>query len=104
MEIYDSIVYKMPEKAQVKKIESIVSAFDNVKECHRIRVRKLGHYLFIDMHVLVSENTPLYDAHKLTEDIENTLKREIPNVADVVIHLEPFEHESLMIVKDGDKA
>ncbi|MCD6484931.1 MAG: cation transporter [Candidatus Odinarchaeota archaeon] len=103
LEIYDSIVYKLPGKELIKKIEALIHSFESVKECHKIRIRKLGAHLFIDMHVLVSENTSLYEAHKLTVLIEDALKREIPNIADVIIHLEPFEYESLTVSNKKSK-
>ncbi|MGQ4833099.1 MAG: cation diffusion facilitator family transporter [Candidatus Asgardarchaeia archaeon] len=92
-EVYQSIVYEIPSKELLTKIKSIVYRFPDVLECHNLRVRRLGTFLFVDMHILVKKDTSIYDAHEIAELIEKEIKKELPSVKDIVIHLEPFETE-----------
>ncbi|HXX34287.1 MAG TPA: cation transporter dimerization domain-containing protein, partial [Thermodesulfobacteriota bacterium] len=71
-----------------EKIISVVSAIAGVTNCHNVRVRYSGPQLFVDIHILVDGNQTLRQAHNLTEEIERTIQKLIPN-ADVTVHPEP---------------
>jgi cation diffusion facilitator family transporter len=71
-----------------RKIISAVEALPGVTGCHNVRVRYSGPQLFVDIHVLVEGNQTLKEAHNLTEEIERTIQKLIPN-ADVTVHPEP---------------
>jgi cation diffusion facilitator family transporter len=70
------------------KIISAVSTLPGVTDCHNVRVRYSGPQPFVDIHVLVDGNQTLREAHNLTEEIERTIQKLIPN-ADVTVHPEP---------------
>ena len=71
-----------------RKIISAVEVLPGVTDCHNVRVRYSGPQLFVDIHVLVDGNQSLIKAHNLTEEIERTIQKLIPN-ADVTVHPEP---------------
>jgi len=75
-----------------ERIKESVESLPGVYNCHEIRVRTSGEKFFIDMHVLLDSKQPLEEAHKLTEDIEITVKRIIPQ-ADVTVHAEPIKKQ-----------
>ncbi len=70
------------------KIISAVSALPGVTNCHNVRVRYSGPQLFVDIHILVDGDQTLREAHNLTEEIERTIQKLMPN-ADVTVHPEP---------------
>ncbi len=70
------------------KIISTVEAVPGVTNCHRVRLRYSGPQLFVDIHVLIDGDKTLREAHNLTEEIERTIQRLVPNV-DVMVHPEP---------------
>ena len=70
------------------KIISAVEAVPGVTDCHRVRLRYSGPQLFVDIHVLIDGDKTLREAHSLTEEIERTIERLVPN-ADVTVHPEP---------------
>ena len=71
-----------------RKIISAVKVLPGVTDCHNVRVRYSGPQLFVDIHVLVDGDQTLKEAHNLTEEIERTIQKLIPN-ADVTVHPEP---------------
>jgi len=71
-----------------RKIISAVEVLPGVADCHNVRVRYSGPQLFVDIHVLVDGNQTLMQAHNLTDEIERTIQKLIPN-ADVTVHPEP---------------
>jgi len=71
-----------------RKIVSAVEVLPGVTDCHNVRVRYSGPQPFVDIHILVDGHQTLKDAHNLTEEIEGTIRKLVPN-ADVTVHPEP---------------
>jgi cation diffusion facilitator family transporter len=71
-----------------RKIVSAVEVLQGVTDCHKVRVRYSGPQPFVDIHVLLDGNQTLKEAHNLTEEIEGTIRKLLPN-ADVTVHPEP---------------
>ena len=77
----------------VKKIEDIVLKIKGVQACHKIRTRGRPDDIYLDLHVQVSPNMHVENAHKISYAIEEAIGKAIPEVADVVVHIEPKEKE-----------
>lgn len=71
------------------KITKIVLGIKGVKTCHKIRSRGRPDDIHIDLHVQVDRDMHIDNAHKISFAIEKALKDSIPEVTDVVVHLEP---------------
>jgi cation diffusion facilitator family transporter len=71
-----------------EKIISAVECLPGVTDCHNVRLRYSGPQIFADIHILVDGNQTLKQVHDLTEEIECTIRKLLPNV-DVTIHPEP---------------
>jgi cation diffusion facilitator family transporter len=74
-----------------KRILNTVLNFDYVKGAHAVRTRKTGNNIYVDLHVLVDGNMSVTDSHIITEKIQKKLMCKIPEIMDVVIHIEPYE-------------
>jgi cation diffusion facilitator family transporter len=73
----------------VKRIEDIVLEVKGVKTCHKIRTRGRPDDIKVDLHVQVIGSMRMDEAHKISYAIEEALKKAIPEVTDVVVHMEP---------------
>ena len=74
-----------------KRIVDIVLGVKGVKTCHKIRTRGRPDDIYIDLHVQVSPDMHVDNAHKISYAIEEAIKKGIPEVTDVVVHVEPKE-------------
>jgi cation diffusion facilitator family transporter len=78
-----------------KKVEKLILNLPreiNVEcEIHEITLMKEGKRLNISFHCMLQGNTSVYDAHKLTEKMENLLRSKISDIENVIIHIEPLE-------------
>jgi cation diffusion facilitator family transporter len=74
-----------------KKIVSIVLGVKGVKACHKIRTRGRPDDIHVDLHVQVNADMHIDAAHKVSYAIEEAIKKTIPEVTDVVVHMEPRE-------------
>jgi cation diffusion facilitator family transporter len=57
---------------------------------HRVRVRKIGNFHMISMDIEVEPLMTVNDAHEIARKVENEIKKSLPNVYDIVVHIEPF--------------
>ncbi|MDD5004953.1 MAG: cation diffusion facilitator family transporter [Candidatus Omnitrophica bacterium] len=75
-------------------VKKITMSIEGVAQCHKIRTRGRKDDMYIDLHVLLADNTTLKKAHQISYAIENKIKHEIPGVSDVVVHIEPLSSQS----------
>ncbi|WP_238859403.1 cation diffusion facilitator family transporter [Clostridium sp. YIM B02569] len=71
-------------------IKEITMSQKSVKGVHKIRSRGTIEDMHIDMHVLADSRMSLEESHKLTHEIQDALRKEFNNNADVIVHLEPY--------------
>jgi cation diffusion facilitator family transporter len=70
-----------------------VRQVDGAKNPHRVRVRKIGNMNMISMDVEVDPQITVTEAHEIARKVENIIKESLPNVYDIVVHIEPFGNE-----------
>jgi cation diffusion facilitator family transporter len=75
----------------VKKIVDIVLSIEGTAACHKIRSRGRSDDIHLDLHVQVSPNMHMAKAHQISYAIEEAIKKNIPEITDVVVHMEPKE-------------
>lgn len=71
-----------------KEIEQIVMQVPGVKGCHKIRSRGLNDHVFIDLHVQVSRQLSIEQAHSISFAVEERLQTIVKGVVDVLVHIE----------------
>ncbi|MCX5680816.1 MAG: cation diffusion facilitator family transporter, partial [Candidatus Omnitrophica bacterium] len=76
-----------------KQIENIVLAIDGVRSCHKIRSRGRLDDIHIDLHIQLAPSMRLDRSHAISYAVEEAIKKEIPSVSDVLVHLEPLEEK-----------
>lgn len=66
-----------------------VKEVDGAHNPHRVRLRKIGNNLMISMDVEVDPLISVQEAHEIVEKVEESIKKNLPNVYDIVVHIEP---------------
>ena len=61
----------------------------DVLGCEKIRTRGSADYAFLDLHLWLDGDMPLQDAHATSHVVKDLLMARFPQLADVVIHIEP---------------
>lgn len=62
-----------------------------VRRIEKLRVRKLGTAYTVDLHVQADPSMSLQDAHVVGGMVKGAIRRAVPGVSDVLVHMEPFE-------------
>jgi len=73
------------------EIKEIVKQVDGIQNCHSITVLDEKKHLVTSFHCTVSPNLPITQAHELTSQVENLLRKRLTFVERVTIHLEPCD-------------
>jgi cation diffusion facilitator family transporter len=76
------------EKAS-REIKNIALSVSNVIGIHEIRVRKAGPFLFATMHLEAPPALSVKEADKLADIVEEKLRKNIPSLLFISIHVEP---------------
>jgi cation diffusion facilitator family transporter len=70
-----------------RTIEEEVESERAIRGFHKLRARKSGAQRHVDFHLQLRSETTLGEAHKISDGLEERIKRSLPN-SDVLIHLE----------------
>jgi len=71
------------------EVRAVVQSVPEVIGCEKIRTRGAADYTFLDLHLWLQGNTLLQDAHATSHVVKDRLMAKFPQLADVVIHIEP---------------
>lgn len=72
----------------IKKIVDIISSHPEITSYHRLRTRKCGETVEMDIHLRTYGNISLEEAHALSSHIETHIKETFEQ-ANIVVHVEP---------------
>lgn len=75
-------------------VRAVVQSVPAVLGCHKIRTRGAADHAFLDLHLWLDGGTPLQDAHATSHVVKDRLMAKFPQLADVVIHIEPPPNEA----------
>jgi cation diffusion facilitator family transporter len=70
-------------------VKAVVMSVPDVLGCHHIRTRGSADHAFLDLHVWAARDMALEDAHALSHVVKDRLLERYPELADVIIHIEP---------------
>lgn len=80
------------DKELYHRLFTAVKTVQGVSNPHRVRIRKIAALWDIDMDIEVDPEITLHDAHELAEQVETVVRNAIPEVYDIVVHMEPAGH------------
>lgn len=73
----------------VEKIRQISLQVEGIKGTEKCLIRKAGMVYHIDLHAIVDAEITVKAGHSLAHKLKNTLKQEIPDLGEILIHIEP---------------
>jgi len=73
------------------QVRSIAKLVDGVLDTEKCFVRKTGLKYFVDLHITVDSEISVKSGHDIAHNVKDKLKLEIPELENVLIHIEPNE-------------
>ncbi|PHN01724.1 cation diffusion facilitator family transporter [Flavilitoribacter nigricans] len=74
---------------QIREIAVQVKGVVDTEKCH---VRKSGLFYHVDLHLVVNGNLTVKQGHDIAHDLKRELQEKLPEISDVLIHVEPDEY------------
>ena len=87
----DKMVDKSCDKEVIDKVISVIEKNESVKNIDDIKTRQFGNKAYVDVEISVDENLLLKDAHKVAEEIHESVENEINIVKHCMVHVNPYE-------------
>ncbi|SEP55226.1 cation diffusion facilitator family transporter [Flavobacterium urocaniciphilum] len=72
----------------IRKVSITVTGIVDTEKCF---IRKAGMKYHVDLHARVNANITVKEGHFIAHNLKDTLRREIPQLGHVLIHIEPDE-------------
>ncbi|EAY25519.1 cation diffusion facilitator family transporter [Microscilla marina] len=88
-EVMDEHLYD-PVLQQVREVAQEVEGVLDTEKC---LIRKMGLKFYVDLHTIVDAEITVRQGHEIAHKLKDTLKAKIPELADVLIHIEPYIEE-----------
>ena len=90
------LVDASPPADLLEEIRRAATSVPGVAEVHSVRGRMAGRTILVDLAVHVVPGASLEAAHGIAHTVERAVRDATPNVAEVVVHVEPSRHDPAM--------
>jgi cation diffusion facilitator family transporter len=85
----NELMDRSPNREEVERIREIAAKAPGVAGVEKCLVRKMGHHYYVDIHVEVDPEMTVKRSHQIAHDVKDAIRRSIPRVHDVLVHIEP---------------
>ncbi|NPA60447.1 MAG: cation transporter [Epsilonproteobacteria bacterium] len=85
----------------IQKIKNILINEEQVTDYHFLKTRESGSHIFISVHAVFNETISLYDAHLISDKLEDKIKNLFEDkVTHIIIHLDPYDDSQINEIED----
>jgi cation diffusion facilitator family transporter len=81
-----------PESMQ-EFVRKVAGETEDVVYVEKCRMRKSGLGILMDIHVVVDGDMSVRRGHQIAHHVDTRLRRALPQIRDVVVHIEPNDYE-----------
>jgi divalent metal cation (Fe/Co/Zn/Cd) transporter len=71
-------------------METHIVGVQGIEKC---LVRKTGMTYLVDLHLEVAGSISVNEGHRIAHEFKDYLQGQLPEINDVLIHIEPFENK-----------
>ena len=87
----NELMDRSPDHRLVEQIRAVAATIPGVGGVEKCFVRKMGYQFFVDMHLEVDPQMTVEHSHRISHEVKNQVRTQIPSVRDVLIHIEPLK-------------
>jgi cation diffusion facilitator family transporter len=91
--MYDASMHlmdTMPDESSMLKIRQVALGVRDVAGVEKCFARKTGFKYHVDLHLEVDPDISVRASHEIATRVRETIRQQLPWVADVLVHVEPF--------------
>lgn len=82
---------RAPSTEILQQVRSAALHTDGVLAIEKLKIRRSGMGLYVDIHVHADPLLSLHDAHILSGCVKSSIRRDVPSTIGVLVHMEPYE-------------
>ncbi len=79
-----------PDREIRNEIRRLAETIPGVARVEKCFVRKMGYQLYVDMHVEVDPQMTVLRSHEIAHNVKDKIRERMPDVHDVLVHVEPL--------------
>ncbi len=87
----DQLMDRAPEPELLSGVSEAAMSTSGVLAIEKLKIRRSGTALYVDIHVQADPALSLHDAHILSGRVKSAIRARVPSALGVLIHMEPFE-------------
>lgn len=89
------------EEEDLEKIKYLLENETDITDYHYLQTRESGSHIFVTVHVVFNISISLYDAHLVSDKIEDKIKALFEDKkAHILIHMDPYDDSEMNEVED----
>lgn len=88
---YDELMDAALGERIMNRIRTQAFKVKGVKLLANLKARKMGMEIFVDMTIKVAKNKSVEEGHTIAERVKDSILLHIPNVKEVLVHVEPYK-------------
>ncbi len=75
-----------------RELENLILSVEGVRGTHKLRTRKIGPVIAVDVHILMDETLSLVEAHEISARVERLLRESFGTGTYISLHMEPLSY------------
>lgn len=87
----EDLMDRAPDGEVVERLSAVATAVPGVLAIEKLRVRRAGLSLYVDLHVQAEPALSLHEAHILSGRVKSAIRAAESTVIGVLVHMEPYE-------------
>ncbi len=85
---------RAPDPGVLATVSEAALRTSGVRAIEKLKVRRSGTGLYVDIHVQAHPAMSLHDAHILSGRVKSAIRQRVPAAIGVLIHMEPYEPDA----------
>lgn len=87
----EKMVDKSCDNEVLEQLRSCIMSVEGVLDIDKLRARTFGSRLYVDLEICEDGKVSLSEAHRVAEQVHDTIERQFPVVKHIMIHVNPGE-------------
>jgi cation diffusion facilitator family transporter len=80
-----------PDVSMEARVRAVAGRVPGILGLDKCFIRKMGFSFYVDLHIVVKGEMTVREGHLLSHKVEDEIREALPQVAEVLVHVEPEE-------------
>ena len=91
MDAIEKMVDKSCDEEVIQQLRDCIMSVDGVLGIDKLKARTFGNKLYVDLEIREDGAISLSEAHRVAEQVHDTIEQQFPVVKHIMIHVNPEE-------------